>query len=392
MKFEDYQSGVWQQQYHYKSFLPSLVNHEWNWENPQINVLLERAVRALGELNAYTKIVPDVNLFIQMHIVTEANCSSRIEGTRTKIEEDVLSADDISPEKRDDWQEVQNYVAAMNRAVASLENLPLSFRLLCDTHGILLQSGRGINRSPGKPRTSQNWIGGASIADATFIPPHHTEMPPLISDLESFWHNDAIDVPDLIRAAISHYQFETIHPFLDGNGRIGRLLIPLYLIDKKLLDKPSLYISAYFERNRVAYYDALTRVRVTNNIGAWCRFFLQAVIDTATRGKQTFERILALKHELDTTLATLGRRAENARMLLLELYKKPVITISQVETLLDIKRNPARHLIQELQNAQILDEITGYKRNRIFMFRRYLELFHEPSPDSTAPHDSLSEA
>lgn len=377
MKFEDFKSGVWKQQYQYKSFLPTLVNQEWCWEDPRLNVLLENATRALGELNAYTRIVPDVDIFIKMHIRKEANTSSRIEGTKTDIEDDVLSVDEIDPEKRDDWQEVQNYVEAMSTAVNALESLPLSLRLLRDTHAILLKGGRGTHKSPGEFRTSQNWIGGTSPSDASFVPPIHTDMADLLTDLEAFWHNPNIQVPHLIRIAISHYQFETIHPFQDGNGRIGRLMIPLYLISNNLLDKPSLYLSAHFEKHRSAYYDALTRARATNDIGGWCRFFLQAVIDTATNGKTTFEKILTLRTELGANVFLLGRRAENAQKLIQYLYGNPVITISMAETFLGINNNPARDLVVTLEKMNVLTETTGFRRNRLFIFKRYLDIFKE---------------
>src|SRR6185369_5624766 len=230
MKMEEFSSGVFKQQYQYKSFSPTPVNQVWTWEEPKVNTLLEKATQALSALNAYSLIVPNVDLFIQMHIMNEANKSSRIEGTQTEMDEALMDVEQIDPEKRDDWQEVQNYVQAMNHALTTLEKLPLSNRLLKETHATLLQGVRGERKTPGEFRTSQNWIGGLSLQDAVFIPPHQNEVDDLMTDLEKFWHNDEIEVPHLIRIAISHYQFETIHPFLDGNGRIGRLLITLYLV------------------------------------------------------------------------------------------------------------------------------------------------------------------
>lgn len=375
MNFEQFNSGKWIPQYQYKSFSPVLVNRQWCWSDPKINTLLEKASRALAELDAFTLIVPDVDLFIQMHITKEANTSSRIEGTQTEMDEAVLDHSQLAPEKRDDWQEVQNYVQALNEAITNLESLPLSNRLLKQTHAILMKGARGEHKSPGEYRTSQNWIGGSSLNDAAFIPPHENELANLMSDLEVFWHNEKISVPQLIRIAISHYQFETIHPFLDGNGRVGRLLITLYLVDKGLLRMPSLYLSDFFERNRGSYYDALTQVRYSNDITHWVQFFLSAVIETATKGKQTFQAILKLTQEIDALILTYGKRAVNAQTLLRHLYKTPTITINQAASLLDVSHQAAASLIKKLAGDEVLQEYTGYQRNKVFMFSRYIELF-----------------
>ena len=377
MKFESFTSGSWKQQYQYKSFQPARINEEWSWDDPRINVLLEKATKALGELNAFTLIVPDVDLFIHMHIIKEANTSSRIEGTRSEMDEAVLDEAAIRPERRDDWREVRNYVQAMNSAIDELQRLPLSMRLLRNTHEILLSGARGERKAPGEFRRSQNWIGGASLSDAAFIPPHPDDLPDLLTDLEAFWHNDSVHVPHLVRCALSHYQFETIHPFQDGNGRIGRLLITLYLVSHGLLNKPSLYLSAHLEKHRGAYYDALTRVRESHDIGQWVRFFLQAVIETAENGKQTFERILALRQEVDAQIVTLGRRAENGHVLMRRLYQEPAVNVNQVADLLGVKYYAANQLVGALVDLGILQEMTGWQRNRLFVFRRYLNVFRD---------------
>lgn len=375
LNLKDFKSGVYKKQYQYSSFSPAKINHGWIWDDPKINVLLAQANKSLGELNAFTLIVPDVDLFIQMHIVKEANTSSRIEGTRTEIDEALMNKEDISPEKRDDWQEVQNYIRAMNTAIDKLKRLPLSSRLLRQTHAILMDGVRGEHKSPGEFRTSQNWIGGSNLTDAVFIPPHHDEIPELISDLENFWHNDTLDVPHLIKIAISHYQFETIHPFLDGNGRVGRLLITLYLVSFGLLSKPSLYLSDFFEKRRVSYYDALSRVRNSNDLIHWIKFFLNAVFETAEKGKLTFMEILALKNRIDEKIVTLNRRVRVGRQFLLYLYSKPVVTANEVVSALDISLPTANDLLQSFVELGILVEITGLRRNRMFEFKEYTELF-----------------
>jgi Fic family protein len=375
MKLEAYTAGTWRQRFRYKSFEPAPVDHDWGWDDLQINTLLEEATRALGELNAFSLIVPDIDLFIQMHVVKEAQTSSRIEGTQTGIDEALMPEEQILPEKRDDWREVRNYIDAVNTAVAELATLPLSNRLLKETHEILMRGVRGEHKQPGEFRSSQNWIGGSSLADAVFIPPHPEGVADLMGDLEKFWHDETVLVPHLVRIAISHYQFETIHPFLDGNGRIGRLMIPLYLVSHGLLAKPSLYLSDFFERNRASYYDALMRVRVSNDLVHWVRFFLKGVAETATKGRDVFRQILALRTEVEHDILKLGKRTPNARAALNTLYSRPVLSAGQLEEALGISTPTANAVIRDLIELGILIEVTGQKRYRTYAFDRYLSLF-----------------
>ncbi len=372
---KDFTAGVYRQQREYKSFSPSFINAPFAWENRQIDQLVEQAANLFGELKAYAEIVPDVDFSMPMSIAKEAIDSNLIEGTKTKIDEVVLPQTEIPPIRQDDWQEVQNYIEAMNFAIAELPRIPISVRLLKEAHKILLSGVRGKHKAPGEIRRSQNWIGGASLTDALFVPPSPEELPDLLSDLEKFWHNTSLQLPYLIKIAITHYQFETIHPFLDGNGRCGRLLIVLQLIDAQLLNKPTFYISTFFEKNKVSYYNSLDRVRIANDLEQWIVFFLIGIVETTQHALKTFKGIIALRQEYDTKILTLGVRAKNAQKLLQRMSATPIVTARTVEKELGISFSSANRLLKSLTALGILRETTGHSRNRLFVLEKYLNLF-----------------
>lgn len=379
MDLEKYQSGKYVRQDGYKSFLPEKINKEWTWRDPEINILLEKANQSLGGLNSYSDLIPNIDIYIALHLKTEAHKSNKIEGTKTTIEEDLMKIEDLSPEKRDDAREVQNYILAMNEGINKItkDNFPLSSRLIRELHYTLLQGARGEHKTPGEFRKSQNWIGGASPSSAVYVPPSHIDVPELISDLEFFMNNDEINVPDLIKIALIHYQFETIHPFLDGNGRMGRLLIPLYLLERRVLSKPCFYISDYFEKNRSTYYDLLTRVRQNNDMLAWIKFFLRAAISTSEVAKNKFSRVVDLVDTYRKWEYELRGKPENIQKIFLEFYNDPILSVSDLEQATGLSRSAVRNVVNQLEEKNIVVEITGFNRNKLYLLKDYFKIFAE---------------
>lgn len=370
-----FHSGYWFKRVGYRSFEPEKIDRPWRIDNPVVQEALSKADRHLGRLDMFSEYVPNLDLFIQMHVTKEATKSSRIEDTRTEIEEAILPEEEIAVERRDDWVEVNNYISAMRQCMESLGDLPFSNRLLKEAHVALMQGARGMDKMPGEFRLSQNWLGGSNPGNARFVPPIHENVPELMGDLETFAHNEDLHLPPLLRVGIMHYQFETIHPFLDGNGRIGRLMIPLYLISTKILKQPVLYLSDYLERNREEYYERLTRVRDHNDLSGWLHFFLDGVTETAKTGVETFNAILQLKQHWETEIASWKPRSAHGSKLFTHLFTHPWVNAASVSHVCSISAGTAYSLLERFVDCGILREITGAKRGKLYIFDPYLALF-----------------
>jgi Fic family protein len=358
----------------YKAFVPALLPYEIKLDHT-LNGLLSKADQALGRLDGIAEILPDVDFFILMYMRKEATLSSQVEGTQATFS-DLLKAEARieDTEIHKDVDEIVNYINAMNSGLKRLETLPLSLRLIKEIHKTLLHGVRGEWKTPGEFRTSQNWVGGSTIETASFIPPPAHELSALLGNLENFLH-DTSPMPILIKTGVAHSQFENIHPFLDGNGRIGRLLITFYLCQQKVLQRPLLYISEYFKQHRQAYYDKLHAVHEKGDIEGWLKFFLEGVAITSNKAIETARKILQLKNLDHQKIMKLGRSAEKGTMLLSRLYKMPLVRVKDVEKITELKNPNALTLVSKFVKYGILEEITGQKRNRVFMYKRYVKLF-----------------
>lgn len=372
---KSYKAGKYILHKGYKPFLPSFINADIDWKLGELSSLIQESSLWLGKLNSYSDLIPDIDFFIKMYATKEATNSSRIEGTRTTFDDAISPIEQVKPEFRDDWHEVQNYLTAINYSIEKLNELPISIRLIKEAHQILLSGVRGEHKAPGEVRKTQNWIGGSSLKDAFFIPPEPNMLPDLLTDIEKFLHNEELEIPEIVKAGIVHYQFETIHPFLDGNGRTGRLLIILYLISTGLLNKPVLYISDFFERNRMSYYDSLAMVKKTDNMTQWLKFFLNGVVETAKSSIKTFDKIIKLKKDVDNKIAKIGKKSVNGQRLIELLYSEPKVNGKTVSEKLGISVVSANGLLSTFVEIGILEEKTGFNRNRYYAFEEYVRIF-----------------
>lgn len=369
----------------YRAFIPAPLPPQPPLKlTGEIATLLSTADRALGRLDGSVLTLPNPDLFVFMYVRKEAVLSSQIEGTQSSLQ-DLLSAEaqlfDLGLPR--DVDEVLNYVRAMNHGLARLAELPVSVRLIREIHAQLMEGVRGSRLQPGELRTSQNWIGpaGCTLATATFVPPPHHEVAQALSGLERFLH-DPDTLPPLIKIALAHVQFETIHPFLDGNGRVGRLLITFLLTECGVLHKPVLYLSHYFKQHRQAYYEHLQAVREHGDWESWLAFFLRGVIDVAGEAAGTARRILQLREQHRATITGhLGRAAGNGHRVLESLFDRPIVSVANVQQLTGTTFAAANTLVSRLVQHGVLQEMTGYARNRRFRYAPYIALFNDAPPE-----------
>jgi Fic family protein len=374
------------QQAGYKAFLPAPLPPE-----PAVSIsgdlqrLLSEADLALGRLDGSIQILPNPDLFVYMYVRKEAVLSSQIEGTQSSLQ-DLLAAEAsiLSPDRPQDVEEVVNYVAAMNHGIARLADLPVSVRLIREIHEKLLRGVRGSMLTPGELRTSQNWIGpgGCTLNEATFVPPPPHEVPESLGQLENFLHGQS-DLPLLIKIGLAHAQFETVHPFLDGNGRVGRLLITFLLCENGVLHKPVLYLSHYFKKHRQTYYELLQATRDEGDWEGWLAFFMKGVAEVSKEASDTARQILALREDHRSLIADgLGRAAGNGHRVLEFLYKRPIVSVNDVRDLIGTTYQAANQLVERMAQIGLVTEMTGQARNRLFQYAPYTRLFND---DQTGP-------
>ena len=361
-----------------RAYVPRPLPPDPPLDLPRLIGRIERANQALGRLDGMTSIMPSTKLFVYMYVRKEALLSSQIEGTQSSLSDLLLFESDETPSVPiDDVQEVSNYISALNYGMKRVrEEFPLSLRLIREIHGVLLSKGRGSSKQPGEFRESQNWIGGTRPGNAMFVPPPRERLTDCLGDFERFLH-DRVNYPVLLRAALAHVQFETIHPFLDGNGRLGRLLVTLMLCEEKALREPILYLSLYLKTHRDRYYDLLQAVRLRGDWEAWIEFFLDGVAETSEQGVSTARRLQKLFEDDHRKIEAIGRAAASALRVHSALMRSPILAVPAVAKQLRMSQPTVQKSLDHLKRLKIVSEITGRQRGRLYEYGRYLEILKE---------------
>jgi len=362
----------------YKAYMPLPLPPEPPLDMSNLYTLLDKASTALGRLDGMSMVLPDASLFLYMYVRKEAVLSSQIEGTQSSLSDLLLFENAEAPGvPMDDVTEVSCYISAMNHGLERLKTFPLSLRLIREIHEKLMDNARGGNKQPGEFRVSQNWIGGSHPANARFVPPPPEKMMECLDLFEKFLHDDTIKLPALIKAALAHVQFETIHPFLDGNGRLGRLLITFILCTEAVLKEPLLYLSLYFKANRQAYYDHLQSVRETGDWEAWVEFFLTGVIDTAEQATETAQAIVALFNDDRICIEKSGKSTAAVLTIHAYLQQQPISNTTSIRKKTGLSQPTVMRSLSTLSSLGIVDEITGKERHKLFAYDRYLDILKQ---------------
>jgi len=365
----------------YKAYIPPKLPPIPPINMEQLYPYLDKAIQAIAELNVITKSIPHISLFIYMYVRKEALLSSQIEGTQSSFSDLILFEHDQKPHvSLEDVEEVSHYVAAINYGLQRLkEGFPLSLRLIREIHEVLLRGGRGKHQSPGEFRTSQNWIGGSRPGNARFVPPPPDHLMQCLSDLEHFLHDESVPLHIFIKAGLVHVQFETIHPFLDGNGRVGRLLIILMLCESGVLSVPILYISLYLKQNRTTYYNLLQEVREQGSWEVWLEFFLQGITQTAQQAIATVEKITQLFQKDEAAIDSLGKARFSVKKVFEYLKKMPQASVAIIAQETDMSAPTIRAAFNHLVNLGIVEEMSGKKRDRFYIYKKYLVILEQGS-------------
>lgn len=375
MKLEEYKSGMYTRINDTRAFILTKIEYKWEWQDPILSKLLAEASRLIGELNIYSMLTKETDTYMKMGLKMEAIKSCKIEGINVNLQ-DLMYLKEEETEKGYDIEEVNNYIQSMNYGIEEIrEGQKVSTKLITDIHKLLLQGIRGRKKNPGKLRTTQLCMEENFENNSDFVPSAHTEIIECLTDFEKFINNDETEVPELVKIAILHYQFESIRPFSAGNGSTGRIIVPLYLQSKKILEKPCIYLSSYFENNKDTYFAKLARVRTNSDMVGWIRFFLEAIIDASKSQKEKFIKLEELKKEVEKAIEELSVKDGNGKKVFEVLYNEPIASRKKILEISQMKPSTLNTIIKELLEKNMIEEITGQGRNQVFAFRKYIDVF-----------------